>query len=181
MSYLLLFVQLSSLHSALGQLIIIHACTGVHHVTNTTDYGFCMWQTRLIHKIIGVSLSEPHHVPGTTCIHYLSDGLETLHYRARKIFPIIVTPRSVPEMSDCTVTIAPYYGRLALSLLLWRLVGNTLVMFSSPIVVYPVDQRLNLFLVFKIMFMSVIVCEIIKHKKWLSCQVNLPLWGVLHS
>ena len=32
--------------------------------------------------------------PGT--IHYLSDGLETLHYCTREIFAIIVTPGSLP-------------------------------------------------------------------------------------
>ena len=37
---------------------------------------------------------ELHIIPGT--IHYLSDGLETLHYYARKNFAIIVTAGSYP-------------------------------------------------------------------------------------
>ena len=53
------------------------------------------------------------HTRSVTPTHARS-GLETLHYRAREIFAIIITPGSVP---DCTVTMAPY-GHLVLSLLL---------------------------------------------------------------
>ena len=65
----------------------------------------------------------------------LAKNLQSLH------------PEVYLEMSDCTVTMVPY-GRLVLSLLLWRLVGNILVMFS-PNVVYLVEQRVNLLLVFE--------------------------------
>ena len=44
------------------------------------------------------------------------------------------------------------------------------MLFSTPNVVYPVEQRVNLF--FVLLFMSVLVGEIIKHKKVPSCQAN---------
>ena len=50
-------------------------------------------------------------------IHYLSDGLETLRYRAREIIAILVTSGCSPGISNYTVTMAPYERDL-LSLLL---------------------------------------------------------------
>ena len=41
------------------------------------------------------STLQGSYIPGT--IHYLSDGLETLHYYARENPTIIVTAESVPE------------------------------------------------------------------------------------
>ena len=82
-------------------------------------------------KFFPHSLSIPLHAynwwklkSGT--IHYLSDGLETLHYYARENSTIIVTPRSVPGnvWQYCYYTGLgcqdSQYGRLVP---LWRLVG----------------------------------------------------------
>ena len=79
-------------------------------------------------------------------IQFLSDGLETLHYRAHEIFTILVTPGSLPEVSGYTVSMTPY-GCLPHSPPLEKFIGNTVIMFSIPNMAYPIKQRLKLLVV----------------------------------
>ena len=52
------------------------------------------------------------------------------------------------EVSGYTVSIAPY-GCLPHSLSFWRFVGNTVIMFNTPNMAYPIKQRLKLLVVFE--------------------------------
>ena len=52
-------------------------------------------------------------------------------------------PEVYVEISGYIVTMAPFHSLLC-SLLLWGFVGNTLLMFSTPNMTYPIEQRVKL-------------------------------------
>ena len=53
-----------------------------------------------------------------------SDGLETLYYRAREIFTILITSESSPEISSYTLFLWRHMGVIPHSPPLWRFIGN---------------------------------------------------------